>query len=167
MKRGEIVPPKYMNQEEYSLYLYRWLKKSFPSWEQSEGYVELKTVSKALDSNEMIADHFSIDLLALLKDMEVNDEKEAESLEYISISQKAYTRYQSQLEGIFPEKTDKRQEEMFKASVADMLKSRTGNMKPKNKNKNKNKNKAGKGRKKKPAAAKIEAKEEGKQRGTN
>ena len=116
VKRGEITVPKYMDQPEYELYLYRWLKKEFAGWEKVQGdYVTLKTAITGMEANHMLEDHFSIDLWALLKKTKVNDDEAGERLKYISVAEKAYQKYQEQLERIAPEKSDKRKEETQKA----------------------------------------------------
>jgi len=82
-------------------------------WEKVQGgYVTTDTAIKGMESNTHLEDYFSIDLWALLNDLEANDDAAAERLKYISIAEKAYQKYQEQLEKIAPEKTDKRKEEM-------------------------------------------------------
>ena len=68
-----------------------------------------------MESNEMLKNHFSIDLWALVREMKVNDDEAGKRLTHISIAEKAYQKYQEQLERIAPEKSDKRKEEMQKA----------------------------------------------------
>ncbi|GMI29178.1 hypothetical protein TrCOL_g13642 [Triparma columacea] len=126
VKRGEITVPNHMDQPEYELYLYRWLKKEFASWEKVQGdYVTLKTAITGMESNHMLEDHFSIDLWALLKEMKANDDKAGERLTYISVAENAYQKYQTQLGRIAPEKSDKRKEEMQKA-LFDMTSANLG-----------------------------------------
>ncbi|GMH81850.1 hypothetical protein TrVE_jg5381 [Triparma verrucosa] len=112
VKRGEIKVEKHMNQQEYELYLYRWLKKAWPSWNHDGGFLELKDIILAVESNETLAEHFTIDILELVRDMAVNDSKLEESVRYLSISDASLARYEEQLQKHFPEKSQKFQDEI-------------------------------------------------------
>ncbi|GMH63416.1 hypothetical protein TL16_g03706 [Triparma laevis f. inornata] len=112
VKRGEIKIEKHMNQQEYDLFLYRWLKKAWPSWKHVGGHLELKDVILAIEANEILEDHYTVNLLELLRDMAVNDDRLEESVKYISISDTTLARYEEQLQKHFPEKSQKFQDEM-------------------------------------------------------
>jgi hypothetical protein len=103
VKRGEIQEKRHMTQNEYDLFLYRWLKKSFGTWDRvmdskNGPHVSLQTAVDAIyDENEKLADNFTINLVELMKDMCERDEREKEALVYETVAQLETKRHREML----------------------------------------------------------------------
>ena len=124
VKRGEIVVERHMTQQEYELYLYRWLKKESAKWPNKHGFFSLKTIIKGLEANEKLCDHFGLDLMELAIDMKANDDAKKEELAFVSISEATMERFEKLWEQQHPERArkKKREEDMdFGDALAGMV----------------------------------------------
>ncbi len=111
VKRGEIIVEKQMTQTEYELYLYRWMKKEWSRWPKEHGMTSLKALIEGLETNEKLCDHFSIDLMELMKDIRTNDVEKEEELKFVTISDRTIERYEALLEKRFPDVAAKKKRE--------------------------------------------------------